>query len=184
MLGFEQPDSMLELVNFKYSGFGMAIILTSEVSGSEVSRTWWVLKDVNGAPTQKVTSWTLIHHLRVVQQNGYVVLSQSTRWWCPDRSSQHSVDLLSCFYFCFSSLYIKISLLPSCPLYTVVFYHICHLIAELFIHGIHLIQLFLLYSRLIKAFVNRPEPRHPGVWPFVCSACKDVELDSLSVHKA
>lgn len=40
MLGFEQPDSMLELVNFKYSGFGMAIILTSEVSGSEVSRTW------------------------------------------------------------------------------------------------------------------------------------------------
>lgn len=98
------------------------------------------LKDVNGAPTQKVTSRTLIHHLPVVQQNGCVVLSQNPRWWCPDCSSQHSADLLSCFYFWFSSLYIKISLFPSCPLHAVVFYHICHPMAELFIHGIRLID--------------------------------------------
>lgn len=40
MLGFQRPESRFELVNFKCSAFDMAITLTSEVPGTEVSRTW------------------------------------------------------------------------------------------------------------------------------------------------
>lgn len=53
MLGFQQPERWLEIVNFKCSAFGGAIVLTSEVASTEGWRTQGVFKDVNGASLQK-----------------------------------------------------------------------------------------------------------------------------------
>lgn len=78
-LGFQQPERGLAIVNFKRGAFGRAIILTSEVAGTEGWRTEGVFEDVNGASLQKAAAWTLILHLPLVQQNTHVVLSQSPR---------------------------------------------------------------------------------------------------------
>lgn len=178
MLGFQQPDSVLELVNFKCGAFGVAVILTSEVPGTEVSRTWWVLKDVKGACVQRP----------------HPGLWSTTCLFCGKMDAWYRVrapgkDALLAFsaptwpsFLLWISLFLEIFFFPACLLCAVPFYHICHLMAELFIHSIRLIDTWF-FSKLIKAFViNRSEPRHPGVRPFVCSACEDAGLDSLSIH--
>lgn len=92
-LGFQQRERGFELVNFKCSAFGRAIILISEVP--EGWRTQGLFKDINGVSLQKAASQTLIHHLPLVQQNRHVVLSQSPRWGCHACPSQHRLGLLS-----------------------------------------------------------------------------------------
>lgn len=112
---FQQPDSVLELVNFKCGTFGVAIILTSEVPGTEVSRTWRVLKDDTGVCVQRAASWTLIHHLPLgsaKQAGGIQPKPQARVPWLP-----FSAPIWPPFLV-WISVHLEIFLSPSCPLCT------------------------------------------------------------------
>lgn len=82
------------------------------------------------------------------------------------------------------------SLLFSIPPYIEIFFvfflpALCHGFLHLSPDGWALYPQHCLFSYFIKAFVtNRSQPRPPGAWPFVCSACEDAALGSLSIHMA
>lgn len=112
MLGFQQPERGLEIVNFKCSTFGGAIVLTSEVAGTEGWRTQGVFKDVNGASLQKKLYPGLWSTTSLLGSKTDVALSWSPRWGCLDCPSQHRLGLLSCSVFHFTLRFF--CFLPAC----------------------------------------------------------------------